>query len=226
MKIIVLLALLSRVMWVRLSSANIKAWSYMLVFTLACVSAGCCSGHEYAEENLLFAAEVEPRNAAREDKYQWVLQRRGQELCTVRATPLHCYAPPATHPKRAASGKGGLSLGDSLPVFLGSWAPSPPAPFFCRLSESRLIIYMSRNRAKVQNSAASVFKASVWKQMICLNSSYSKNQLKLHSDVSHSNDPFLLLPCRINATTGSISHKTEEDIKVRYFLWPLTLPLN
>ncbi|XP_075895931.1 putative hydrolase PNKD [Nelusetta ayraudi] len=43
-------------------------------------------GHEYAEENLLFAAEVEPRNTAREDKYQWVLQQRGQELCTNPST--------------------------------------------------------------------------------------------------------------------------------------------
>nr|XP_057938849.1 probable hydrolase PNKD isoform X2 [Doryrhamphus excisus] len=39
-------------------------------------------GHEYAEDNLLFAAEVEPHNAVRENKYQWVLQQRGQKLCT------------------------------------------------------------------------------------------------------------------------------------------------
>ncbi|TKS67440.1 putative hydrolase PNKD [Collichthys lucidus] len=45
---------------------------------------GC--GHEYAEDNLLFAAEVEPRNAARENKYQWVLQQRGQKLCTSPST--------------------------------------------------------------------------------------------------------------------------------------------
>uniref|UniRef100_UPI0037E70018 probable hydrolase PNKD isoform X2 n=1 Tax=Semicossyphus pulcher TaxID=241346 RepID=UPI0037E70018 len=43
-------------------------------------------GHEYAEDNLLFAAEVEPRNAARENKYQWVLQQRGQKLCTSPST--------------------------------------------------------------------------------------------------------------------------------------------
>ncbi|XP_047227580.1 probable hydrolase PNKD [Girardinichthys multiradiatus] len=43
-------------------------------------------GHEYAEDNLLFAAEVEPRNAAREDKYQWVLQQRGQKLCSCPST--------------------------------------------------------------------------------------------------------------------------------------------
>uniref|UniRef100_A0A667ZLX7 PNKD metallo-beta-lactamase domain containing n=1 Tax=Myripristis murdjan TaxID=586833 RepID=A0A667ZLX7_9TELE len=43
-------------------------------------------GHEYAEDNLLFAAEVEPRNAARENKYQWVLQQRGRKLCTSPST--------------------------------------------------------------------------------------------------------------------------------------------
>ncbi|XP_034740546.1 probable hydrolase PNKD [Etheostoma cragini] len=43
-------------------------------------------GHEYAEDNLLFAAEVEPRNAARESKSQWVLQQRGQKLCTCPST--------------------------------------------------------------------------------------------------------------------------------------------
>uniref|UniRef100_A0A8C8LUJ6 Metallo-beta-lactamase domain-containing protein n=1 Tax=Oncorhynchus tshawytscha TaxID=74940 RepID=A0A8C8LUJ6_ONCTS len=45
---------------------------------------GC--GHEYAEDNLMFAAEVEPHNAARENKYQWVLQQRGQKLCTSPST--------------------------------------------------------------------------------------------------------------------------------------------
>lgn len=49
------------------------------------------SGHEYAEDNLLFAAEVEPRNSVRENKYQWVLLQRGQKLCTVRTRP--CSAP-------------------------------------------------------------------------------------------------------------------------------------
>ncbi|KAM9710112.1 putative hydrolase PNKD [Menidia menidia] len=43
-------------------------------------------GHEYAEDNLLFAAEVEPRNTIRESKYQWVLQQRGQKLCTCPST--------------------------------------------------------------------------------------------------------------------------------------------
>ncbi|XP_057707839.1 probable hydrolase PNKD [Corythoichthys intestinalis] len=43
-------------------------------------------GHEYAMDNLLFAAEVEPRNAAREDKYQWVLKQRGQKQCTCPST--------------------------------------------------------------------------------------------------------------------------------------------
>lgn len=49
-----------------------------------CLLAGCLSGHEYAEDNLLFAAEVEPRNTVRENKYQWVLLQRGQKHCTVR----------------------------------------------------------------------------------------------------------------------------------------------
>lgn len=66
----------------------------------------------------------------------------------------HCHASPVTRPKRPASGNWGLSPGDSLPVAVGSGAPSPPLPFFCRHSESRLIIYMSRSRAKVHNSAA------------------------------------------------------------------------
>ncbi|XP_067113254.1 probable hydrolase PNKD isoform X1 [Osmerus mordax] len=43
-------------------------------------------GHEYAEDNLLFAAEVEPRNTARENKYQWVQKQRGQKLCTSPST--------------------------------------------------------------------------------------------------------------------------------------------
>ncbi|TSK62581.1 putative hydrolase PNKD [Bagarius yarrelli] len=45
---------------------------------------GC--GHEYAEDNLLFAAEVEPGNVEREQKLQWVLQRRSQRLCTSPST--------------------------------------------------------------------------------------------------------------------------------------------
>lgn len=55
-------------------------------------------GHEYAEDNLLFATEVEPGNVAREQKLQWVLQQRGQRLCTVREcsaarlAPFSCYA--------------------------------------------------------------------------------------------------------------------------------------
>lgn len=77
------------------------------------VSTGDRSGHEYAEDNLLFAAEVEPRNAARENKYQWVLQQRGQKLCTVRMMHRHCYASLAHHPRQdsccPAPGKKGLS---------------------------------------------------------------------------------------------------------------------
>jgi len=42
------------------------------------------SGHEYAEDNLLFAAEVDPCNVVREQKLQWVQQQRSQRLCTVR----------------------------------------------------------------------------------------------------------------------------------------------
>ncbi|XP_050969380.1 probable hydrolase PNKD [Labeo rohita] len=43
-------------------------------------------GHEYAEDNLLFAAEVEPCNVVREQKLQWVLHQRGQRLCTCPST--------------------------------------------------------------------------------------------------------------------------------------------
>lgn len=77
------------------------------------LSTGYPSGHEYAEDNLLFAAEVEPRNAARENKYQWVQQQRGQKLCTVRMIYRHCYASQACHPRKDSScpapGRKGLS---------------------------------------------------------------------------------------------------------------------
>ncbi|XP_059427420.1 LOW QUALITY PROTEIN: probable hydrolase PNKD [Carassius carassius] len=43
-------------------------------------------GHEYAEDNLLFAVEVEPCNLVRDHKLQWVLQQRGQRLCTCPST--------------------------------------------------------------------------------------------------------------------------------------------
>ncbi|XP_074551816.1 putative hydrolase PNKD isoform X2 [Halichoeres trimaculatus] len=43
-------------------------------------------GHEYAVDNLLFAAEVEPCNTAREKKYEWVLQQRSRKLCTSPST--------------------------------------------------------------------------------------------------------------------------------------------
>ena len=57
-------------------------------------------GHEYAEEYLMFAAEVEPGNTARENKHQWILQQRGQKLCTVQRTiHLHCYSLLASNPK-------------------------------------------------------------------------------------------------------------------------------
>lgn len=71
----------------------------MWLWYFSCVSTGCPAGHEYAEDNLLFAAEVEPHNTARENKYQWVLQQRGQKLCTVRMMYHHCYASQASHPR-------------------------------------------------------------------------------------------------------------------------------
>uniref|UniRef100_A0A671MDB0 Probable hydrolase PNKD n=1 Tax=Sinocyclocheilus anshuiensis TaxID=1608454 RepID=A0A671MDB0_9TELE len=43
-------------------------------------------GHEYAEDNLLFAAEVEPCNVVQKQKLLWVLQQRGQRLCTCPST--------------------------------------------------------------------------------------------------------------------------------------------
>ncbi|MBN3300956.1 PNKD hydrolase, partial [Amia calva] len=43
-------------------------------------------GHEYAEDNLMFAAEIEPNSAARENKLQWVLRQREQKLCTCPST--------------------------------------------------------------------------------------------------------------------------------------------
>nr|XP_023695767.1 probable hydrolase PNKD [Paramormyrops kingsleyae] len=43
-------------------------------------------GHEYAEDNLMFAAEVEPHNSARESKFEWVQQQRRQKLCTSPST--------------------------------------------------------------------------------------------------------------------------------------------
>uniref|UniRef100_A0A8C6Q1R2 PNKD metallo-beta-lactamase domain containing n=1 Tax=Nothobranchius furzeri TaxID=105023 RepID=A0A8C6Q1R2_NOTFU len=55
-------------------------------------------GHEYAEDNLLFATKVEPHNASRENKYQLVAQQRGQKLCTVRKMHRHCYASQVHHP--------------------------------------------------------------------------------------------------------------------------------
>lgn len=48
------------------------------------------SGHEYAEDNLLFATEVEPYNVVREQKLQWVLQQRGQRFCTVNKIGSRC----------------------------------------------------------------------------------------------------------------------------------------
>lgn len=75
-----------------LHNTHVQVWPYTWAWYLVSMSTDCCSGHEYAEDNLLFAAEVEPRNAARENKYQWVLQQRGQKLCTVRTIRHHCNA--------------------------------------------------------------------------------------------------------------------------------------
>lgn len=90
------------------SELTLKSGHTCWFFPFACVSTGFHSGHEYAEENLLFAAEVEPRNAAREDKYQWVLQQRGQELCTVRMMlcPLLCSS--CNSSKASSIGEGRL----------------------------------------------------------------------------------------------------------------------
>uniref|UniRef100_A0A672M7R0 Probable hydrolase PNKD n=1 Tax=Sinocyclocheilus grahami TaxID=75366 RepID=A0A672M7R0_SINGR len=43
-------------------------------------------GHEYAKDNLVFAAEVEPCNVVQKQKLLWVLQQRGQRLCTCPST--------------------------------------------------------------------------------------------------------------------------------------------
>lgn len=74
---------------------NVSLWLDFRTLTLT----SPLSGHEYAEDNLLFAAEVEPRNAARENKCQWVLQQRGQKLCTVRMIYCRCYASAARRPR-------------------------------------------------------------------------------------------------------------------------------
>ncbi|KAM4697499.1 putative thioesterase PNKD [Rhinophrynus dorsalis] len=43
-------------------------------------------GHEYAADNLTFAAEVETENSVREKKFQWVLQNRLEKKCTCPST--------------------------------------------------------------------------------------------------------------------------------------------
>ncbi|KAG8429502.1 hypothetical protein GDO86_019542 [Hymenochirus boettgeri] len=43
-------------------------------------------GHEYAADNLKFAAEVEPENNVRDRKYQWVLHRRLEKNSTCPST--------------------------------------------------------------------------------------------------------------------------------------------
>lgn len=117
------------------------------------MSPGYHPGHEYAEDNLLFAAEVEPRNATRENKYQWVLQQRGQKLCTVRMMlcPLLCSL--CNSSKVSSIWEEGLIT--YLQHVCCPWpgARSPLAPFFSRLLELSLIIHTMCNRAKVQYSA-------------------------------------------------------------------------
>ncbi|KAG9463661.1 hypothetical protein GDO78_021342 [Eleutherodactylus coqui] len=43
-------------------------------------------GHEYAADNLMFAAVVEPDNGVRDKKYQWVFQQRQDKKCTCPST--------------------------------------------------------------------------------------------------------------------------------------------
>ena len=81
-----------------------KRLSVVVHVNFISVSHGFPSGHEYAEDNLLFAAEVEPRNAARENKSQWVLLQRAQKLCTVRMIYGLCYASIARHPREDSCG--------------------------------------------------------------------------------------------------------------------------
>ncbi|XP_064419957.1 probable hydrolase PNKD [Latimeria chalumnae] len=43
-------------------------------------------GHEYAQDNLKFAAEIEPNNTECEAKFQWVMTQRQGKLCTCPST--------------------------------------------------------------------------------------------------------------------------------------------
>ncbi len=128
------------------------------------MSSGYPSGHEYAEDNLLFAAEVEPRNAARENKYQWVLQQRGQKLCTVRMIYRHCYASLARHPKKdsccPAPGKRGLSPAYSVRVVSARVLAllSLPPPPGSRSRSSSVIQSAAEQRFTVEWSAYSEFR--------------------------------------------------------------------
>lgn len=120
------------------------------------VSTGYRSGHEYAEDNLLFAAEVEPRNAARENKYQWVLQQRGQKLCTVRMIHRHCYASLAHHPRQdsccPAPGKKGLSPAYSMCAVSAqvlALLSLPPLPGMSWWVESHLWYSVQRSKGSL-----------------------------------------------------------------------------
>lgn len=120
------------------------------------VSPGYHPGHEYAEDNLQFAAEVEPRNAARENKYQCVLQQRGQKLCTVRMMlcPLLCSL--CNSSKVSSIWEEGLI--SYLQYVCCPWpgARSPLAPFFSRLLELSLIIH-TMQRSNIRRSLSRFF---------------------------------------------------------------------
>uniref|UniRef100_H3AMD9 PNKD metallo-beta-lactamase domain containing n=1 Tax=Latimeria chalumnae TaxID=7897 RepID=H3AMD9_LATCH len=76
-----------------------RAWQYMieessvnllLSSLLSNLSLCFCSphhpGHEYAQDNLKFAAEIEPNNTECEAKFQWVMTQRQGKLCTCPST--------------------------------------------------------------------------------------------------------------------------------------------
>lgn len=118
-----------------------------------CLPAGYPTGHEYAEDNLLFAAEVEPRNTARENKYQWVLQQRGQKLCTVRIIYIAIVMPLKHHPKKdsccPAPGKKGLSPAYSIRAVNALSARHPLSLSPLPASQSGLMCDTLGSRAKV-----------------------------------------------------------------------------
>lgn len=143
-----------------LHTIHVQVWPYMWAWYLVSMSADCCSGHEYAEDNLLFAAEVEPRNAARENKYQWVLQQRGQKLCTVRMIHHHCYASLADHPRH------------------DSWCPAPqnkglsPAHRMCVFSAHVLALLSLPALPSTQSKVSSMIHCVVDRRVAVQRSAY------------------------------------------------------